>query len=219
MELHYSITPAHTEARLAEKLPQAMLEHDRQQARIMAGVARWQKRLLGPLLFVLCLIGGTLALYVPERRFTPEKIIALVICGLIFIPLWWRYSGRWLNHLQALAAARQARRRAPLRELNQRLIAARLRAPLKAAEGAYSLSFDEQGFTLSNARGGKSNLAWTQVSQLQESADCYALASAEMARKGLACRIAKHSDLMPVETYQQGLQAFLSQCPVAPSAN
>ena len=45
-----------------------------------------------------------------------------------------------------------------------------------------------------------------------------ALKLAEMQRKGQACRIAKHSELMDDEAYQQGLQAFLSHCPVAPSA-
>lgn len=87
MELQFSITPAHTEIRLAEKLRQEMLKHDQQQARIMGSVAHWQSRLLGPLMLVLCLVAAVLAIYLPERRFTPEKVAALVLFALTFIPL------------------------------------------------------------------------------------------------------------------------------------
>lgn len=218
MELQFSITPAHTEIRLAEKLRQEMLKHDQQQARIMGRVAHWQSRLLGPLMLVLCLVGAVLAIYFPERRFTPEKVVALVLFALIFIPLWWRYSGRWLQHLQARIAANHAKPRAPLRGLNQRLIESRLRASLKAAEGIYCLTFDDQGFTLSNAKGGKSALAWEQIAHLRETPDFYAVACAELEHKGLAYRIAKHSDLMQPQEYQQGLQQFLSKCPVTPES-
>lgn len=219
MELHYSITPAHIQAWIAEPLKQEMLKHDHQQAQAMANVARWQRRLVGPLMFALCLVGGMLALYFPERRFTAQNVIAMVLFALIFIPLWWRFSGRWIKHLQARIAANHAKPRAPLRGLNQRLIETRLRAPLKSVESTYCLSFDDQGFTLDKARGGKSTLAWEQIVRLQETPDFYLVASADMVRQGVACLIAKHSDLMPAEEYQQGLQAFLSQCPVAPSAN
>lgn len=216
MELQFSITPAHTETRLAEKLRQAMLEHDQQQARIMGSVAHWQSRLLGPLLLVLCLVGGALAIYFPERRFTPEKLIALALFALVFIPLWWRYCGRWLQHLQARIAAKPAKPHLPLRGLNQRLIESRLRAPLKAAEGIYCLAFDDRGFTLSNAKGGKSTLAWERIAHLRETPDFYAVACAELEHKGLAYHIAKHSNLMPPQAYQQGLQQFLSRCPILP---
>ncbi|WP_460422166.1 YcxB family protein [Pseudomonas sp. ZL2] len=219
MELHYSITPAHIQAWIAEPLKQEMLKHDQQQAQAMANVARWQRRLVGPLMFALCLVGGMLALYFPERRFTAQNVIAMVLFALIFIPLWWRFSGRWIKHLQARIAANHAKPRAPLRGLNQRLIETRLRAPLKSVESTYCLSFDDQGFTLDKARGGKSTLAWEQIVRLQETPDFYLVASADMMRQGVACLIAKHSDLMPAEEYQQGLQAFLSQCPVTPSAN
>ncbi|UVM24459.1 YcxB family protein [Pseudomonas wadenswilerensis] len=219
MELHYSITPAHIQAWIAEPLKQEMLKHDQQQAQAMANVARWQRRLVGPLMFALCLVGGMLALYFPERRFTAQNVIAMVLFALIFIPLWWRFSGRWIKHLQARIAANHAKPRAPLRGLNQRLIETRLRAPLKSVESTYCLSFDDQGFTLDKARSGKSTLAWEQIARLQETPDFYLVAGADMVRQGVACLIAKHSDLMPAEEYQQGLQAFLSQCPVAPSAN
>ncbi|WP_414159226.1 hypothetical protein ACMGG8_04295 [Pseudomonas sp. BNK-45] len=213
MELQYRLTPAHTEARLAEKLPQALLEHDQLETRISSATSRWQGRLLGPLILLLCLIAAPLALYFPERRFTPEKIIALVLCALIFIPLWWRFSGRLIQRLQA-----RTRHRTPLRGLNHRLIEARLRVPLKAVEGTYHLSFDDQGFTLSKPPRAKSSMTWEQVVYLREAANFYDVASAEMQRKDQACRIAKHSELMDAEEYQQGLQAFLSQCPVPPSA-
>ncbi|AZC25198.1 hypothetical protein [Pseudomonas sessilinigenes] len=214
MELQYRLTPAHTEARLAETLPQALLEHDQLQTRISSVTSRWQGRLLGPLILLLSLIAAPLALYFPERRFTPEKIIALVLCALIFIPLWWRFSGRWVQRLQA-----RTRNRTPLRSLNHRLIEARLRAPLKAIEGVYHLTFDDQGFSLSKPPRAKSSLTWGQIVLLREAANFYDVADAQMQRKGQACRIAKHSELMDAEEYQQGLQAFLSHCPVAPSAN
>ncbi|CAM3903235.1 hypothetical protein PSWA111526_17470 [Pseudomonas wadenswilerensis] len=73
--------------------------------------------------------------------------------------------------------------------------------------------------SLDKARSGKSTLVWEQIARLQETPDFYLVASADMVRQGVACLIAKHCDLMPAEEYQQGLQAFLSQCPVTPSAN
>ncbi|MDF2395114.1 hypothetical protein GGD92_20420 [Pseudomonas protegens] len=218
MELHYRITPAHTEAWIAEPLKQELLKDDQQHVRVMSTFARWQSRLIGPVMFTLCLIGGCLSIYFPERTFTPEKVIAMVAFALIFIPLWWRFSGRWIKHLQARIAATPIKPQAPLRGLNQRLIEARLRAPLKATEGTYTLTFDDQGFTLSKLPRAKSSLTWEQVVYLREAAHFYDVASAEMQRKGQACRIAKHSELMDDEAYQQGLQAFLSHCPVAPSA-
>ncbi|MGY4820184.1 hypothetical protein ACVNP3_30115 [Pseudomonas chlororaphis subsp. piscium] len=38
-------------------------------------------------MLVLCLVAAVLAVYFPERRFTPEKVAALVLFALIFIPL------------------------------------------------------------------------------------------------------------------------------------
>lgn len=218
MELHYRITPDHLQSLIAEALKQELLKQDAQQARALATFARWQSRLIGPLMFALCLIGALLAVYLPERRITPEKAIALLLFTLVFIPLWWRFSGRWLGHLQARIAANHAKPRAPVRGLNQRLIEARLRVPLKSAQDTYKLSFDDQGFTLDKARGGKTVLAWEQVVHLLETPDFYHVASADMRAKGMACLIARHSELMPADDYQQGLQAFLSHCPVTASA-
>ncbi|MGZ0704432.1 hypothetical protein [Pseudomonas piscis] len=215
MELHYSITPAHTEAWIAEPLKQELLRDDQQHVQAMGTFARWQSRFIGPVMFTLCLVGGCLSIYFPERTFTPEKVIAMVAFALIFIPLWWRFSGRWIKHLQARIAATPIKPQAPLRRLSQRLIETRLRA----VEGTYCLNFDDQGFTLLNARGGQSSLAWDQIASVQEIADFYLVADADMAREGMACFIAKRSDLMPVEEYQQRLQGFLSKCPVAPSAH
>lgn len=219
MELHYSITPAHIQALIAEPLKLELLKHEQQQARAMASVALWQKRLVGPLMFALCLIGGMLALYFPERRFTPESTIAMGVFALVFIPLWWRFSGRWIKHLQARIATNHAKPRAPLSRLNKRLIEAKLKAPLKFAEGDFCLSFDEQGFTLGKAGGTRHTLAWDSIVRLQETPDFYLVACAVNARQGAPRLVAKHSDRMPAEDYQQGLQAFLSQCPVAPSDN
>ena len=72
------------------------------------------------------LIGGCLSIYFPERTFTPEKVIAMVAFALIFIPLWWRFSGRWIKHLQTRIAATPIKPQAPLRGLSQRLIETRL---------------------------------------------------------------------------------------------
>lgn len=215
MELHYSITPAHTDAWIAEPLKQELLKDDQQHVRAMTTFARWQSRFIGPVMFTLCLVGGCLSIYFPERTFTPEKVIAMVAFALIFIPLWWRFSGRWIKHLQARIAATPIKPQAPLRGLSQRLIETRLRA----VEGTYYLHFDDQGFTLLNARGGQSSLAWKQIVHVQEITDFYLVADADMAREGMAYVIAKHSDLMPVEEYQQKLQGFLSKCPMAPSAH
>lgn len=218
MQLHYSITPAHIEAWIAEPLKQELLKQDQQQARVMASFARWQSRLVGPLMFTLCLIGGLLAICFPERSISTQNAITMALFTLVFGALWWRFSGRWIKHLQARIAANHAKPRAPVRGLNQRLIEARLRAPLKSIESAYCLNFDEQGFTLDKARGGKTTLAWEQIVSVQQTPDFYCVACADMVRQGVSCLVAKHSDLMPAEDYQQGLQAFLSQCPVAPSA-
>lgn len=215
MELHYRITPAHTEAWIAEPLKQELLKGDQQHVRAMSTFAQWQGRFIGLVMFTLCLLGGCLSIYFPERRLTPEKVIAMVLFALIFIPLWWRFSGRWIKHLQNRIAATPIKPQAPLRGLSQHLIETRLRV----VEGTYYLNFDHQGFTLLNARGGQSSLAWDQIVRVQEIDDFYLVADADMVRQGTACFIAKHSDLMPVEEYQQKLQGFLSKCPVAPSAN
>ncbi len=39
------------------------------------------------------------------------KLVArsLLLFALVFIPLWWRFSGRWLGHLQARIAANHAK--------------------------------------------------------------------------------------------------------------
>ncbi|WP_139217393.1 hypothetical protein [Pseudomonas sp. NFPP07] len=66
---------------------------------------------------------------------------------------------------------------------------------------------------MSNTKGGKSTLAWKQIAHLRETPAFYTVASAELEHKGLVCRIAKHSDLMPPQEYRQGLQQFLSKCP------
>lgn len=165
MELHFHVTPAHTQARLVEKLAQQTQAHDRR----IAAVEGWQQRVLAPL-----------------RRVLPTWLIG---------------TGAPRN---------------PQQRLNHRLIEARLRQTLKAAEGQYCLAFDEQGFRLRRDNGAPQGLAWEQITCVRESADFYAVSDARLERKQLAYRIARHSDLMPADTYQQGLQAFLAKCPVAP---
>ena len=209
MELYFSITPAHTQMRLAELLEREMLKHDQQQTQLLGYVERMQDRLLSPMLFVLCLVAGALAIYFPDRQFTSEKVITMVLFGVIFVPLWWFFSGRLLRYLRARIAANRAR--TTFRGLNQRLIEARLRTNLKTAEGAYRLQLDDQGFTVIRPKGIKSGLAWGQIVRVRETPDFYLVACAELDRKGKAYVIPKHSDVMDAEVYQQGLKLFLSR--------
>lgn len=215
MELHFTITPEHTQIRIGEQLEREMLKHDEQQAQLMGCVARLQDCLLAPLLFVLCLVGGMLAIYFPERQFTPQKIITMVLFGAIFAVFWWFFSSRWLGHLRARMAASGAQPRAPLRGANQRLIEAKLRINLKSVEGAYRLLLDDQGFSLINAKGAKGGLAWGKIVRLKETPDFYSVASAESDRKDKAYHIPKRSDVMDAEQYQQGLTLFLSRVPAS----
>lgn len=87
----------------------------------------------------------------------------MVLFGAIFAVFWWFFSSRWLGHLRARMAASGAKPRTPLRGTNQRLIEAKLRINLKAAEGAYRLLLDDQGFSLINAKGEKGGLAWGRL--------------------------------------------------------
>jgi hypothetical protein len=213
MELQFTITPEHTEIRIGELLESEMLKHDQQQARLLGHVARLQDRLLAPLLFGLCLVGGLLAIYFPERQFSNQKIIAMALFGVIFAVFWWFFSGRLLSHPRARIAASRAKPRAPLRGANQRLIEAKLRINLKAAEGDYRLLFDDQGFSLINAKGAKGGLAWGKIVRFKETPDFYSVACAALNRKGKAYHIPRHSDVMDADQYQQGLALFLSRVP------
>ncbi|WPN55495.1 YcxB family protein [Pseudomonas sp. P9_31] len=215
MELQFTITPEHTEIRIGELLEREMLKHDQQQARLLSYVARLQDRLLAPLLFVLCLAGGMLAIYFPERPLTPQKIISMVLYGVIFMVVWWFFSGRLLRRLQARLAASHAKPRTTFRITNRHLIEIKLRNNLRAAEGAYRLLFDDEGFSLINTkgRGAKGELAWGKIVRLKETPDFYSVASAELDRKGKFYHIPKHSDVMDADQYQKGLKLFLSRVP------
>jgi hypothetical protein len=215
MELLFTITPEHTQIRIGEQLEREMLKHDEQQAQLMGFVARLQERLLAPLVFVLCLAGGMLAIYFPERQFTPEKIISMTLSGVLLAVVWWFFSGRLLRRLRARLAASHAKPRAPLRGTNQRLIEAKLRINLKSVEGAYRLLLDDQGFSLVNAKGAKGGLAWGKIVRLKETPDFYSVACAESDRKDKAYHIPKRSDVMDAEQYQQGLALFLSRVPAS----
>jgi hypothetical protein len=217
MELQFTITPEHTQIRIGELLEREMLKHDQLQARLLGYVARGQDRLLAPLLFVLCPVGGMLAIYFPERQFTPQKIISMVLSGVIFVVVWWFFSGRLLRRLRALLAASHAKPRTTFRGANQRLIEIKLRTNLKAAEGAYRLLFDDEGFSLINTkgRGAKGGLAWRKIVRLKETPDFYSVACAELDRKGKFYHIPKHSDVMDADQYQQGLELFLSRVPTS----
>lgn len=217
LELQFTITPAHTQIRLAELLEREMLKHDQQLSKMHGNVERLQDRLLAPLLFALCLVAGALAIYFSERQFTAEKVVSMVLFGVILVPLLWFGSGRLLPYLRARIAANRTKPRATFRGLNQRLIETRLRTNLKAAEGAYCLQFDDQGFTVIRPKGIKSGLPWEQIARVREKPDFYLVACAELDRKGKAYLIPKHSDAMDAERYQQGLILFLSRVP-APTA-
>ncbi|MHC8366672.1 hypothetical protein ACYZT9_12535 [Pseudomonas sp. ZT5P21] len=155
MELHFTITPAHTQIRLAELLEHVMLKHDRQLSNMQGHANRLQDRLLAPFLFALCLVAGALALYFPDHHLTAGKVISLVLFGLILVPLWWFGSGRLLRYLRTRIAAKRGKPRATFRGVNQRLIESRLRTSLKTTEGDYCLQFDDQGFTVIRLRASR----------------------------------------------------------------
>jgi len=219
MELQFTITPAHTAARIAPQLAREMQQHDQH----MGKVTRLQNRLAASLVprlvsalaFTLPLAGGLAAIYFPQRVFSAEKIIAMVLFSLIFGLGWWLFSGRWLKRLQDNIKLKPIPSGTPLRGLNQRLVEAKLRIPLKAAEGAYRLLLDDQGFTLIHANGATGGLAWEQVTYLEQSPDFYCLACTELHRQGKAYNIPKHSDAMDPDEYQRGLALLLEKCPVA----
>lgn len=217
MELQFSITPKHTEIRIGKLLEREMLKHDQQQARLLGYVARFQDRLIAPLLFLLGLVGGMLAIYFPAREFSTQKFISMALFGVIYLVFWRVYSGRLLSHLRERIADNRAKPRAPFRSANQRLIAMKLRISLKAAEGGYRLQFDDQGFTLINTRGkgAISRLAWGQIARLTVTPDFYSVACAKLYREDKAYHIPRHSDVMDADSYQQGLQLFLSRVPVS----
>ncbi|QXH49080.1 hypothetical protein KSS94_14015 [Pseudomonas fakonensis] len=210
MELHYSITPAHTEIRVAKKLAKEMAWEDRMHER----VRRWQLRLT-PAFQLLTLPFGATVVYL----FLPyvgklEKVIAIVIATLLFIPYWWCFCLRRARH--ALANPKPRR----LRRINERLAESAIRRMLVLHEGRYRLTFDDQGFTLTpppRVRAG--GLRWDEITHIRECADFYAISSAALERKKRAYRIPRHSDLMPAEQYLQGLATFLSKCPVKPEVN
>lgn len=217
MELQFTITPEHTQLRVNELLEQEMLKDDQLQARLLGHITRLQDRLLAPLLFLLGLAGGMLAIYFPAREFSPRKLISMALFGVIFVVFWWCYSGRLLSHLRKRMANNRANVRMPFRRVNQRLIESHLRIRLKATEGAYRLQFDDQGFILTNtrAKGAKSELAWAQIVRLKVTPDFYSIACAKLDREGKAYHIPKRSDVMDSEQYQQGLELFLSRVPAS----
>ncbi|KOY02584.1 YcxB family protein [Pseudomonas nunensis] len=215
MELQFTITPEHTQLRVNELLEQEMLKDDQLQARLLGYITRLQDRSLAPLLFLLGLAGGMLAIYFPAREFSPQKLISMALFGVIFVVFWWFYSGRLLSHLRNRIADNRAKSRAPFRRTNQRLIEMKLRIPLKAAEGAYRLQFDDEGFTLINTKGAKVGLAWAKIVRFKETPDFYSVACAELDRKDKAYHIPRHSDVMDAEQYQQGLELFLSRVPAS----
>lgn len=217
MELQFTITPEHTQGRIAKLLEQEMLKDDQLRARLSGYVARLQDRMLAPLSFLLGLIGGMAAIYFPSRELSPEKLISMVLFTVIFVVCWWIYSGRLLSRLRKRIADNRAKPRKPFHNVNRRLIESTLRTKLKAAEGAYRLEFDDRGFTLIKikGKGAKSGLAWEQIVRFKVTPDFYSVACAKLDSKGKAYHIPRHSGLMDSDTYQQGLGLFLSLVPVS----
>ncbi|MEB0229032.1 hypothetical protein [Pseudomonas sp. 10S4] len=215
MELQFTITPKHTQVRVNEQLEQEMLKDDQLQARMLGYVMRFQNLLLGPLLFLLGLAGGMLAIYLPAREFSPQKIISMALFGVIFVVIWWFCSGRLLSKLRERIADNRAKPRAPFRRANQRLIEMKLRIPLKAVEGAYRLRLDDHGFTLINAKGGKGGLAWGEIVRLKVTPDFYSVACVKLDRKGKYFHIPRYSNDMDADQYHQGLELFLSRVPAS----
>jgi len=209
MELHYSITPAHTEIRVAKKLAEEMAKEDR----MFESLRRWQNRHAPAFQFLALPFAATVMYFMPYGG-KPEKVLAIVTLTLLFIPFWWRFCLR--RPRRALAKAKPRR----LRRMNERLAEIPIRRTLTLLEGRYRLTFDDQGFTLTpppRVRAG--GLRWDEITHIRECADFYAISSAALERKKRAYRIPRHSDLMPAEQYLQGLVTFLSKCPVKPEVN
>lgn len=213
MELNFTITPALTQTRLAELLEREMLKNDQQLSNMQDHVDGLQDRWLTLLLFALCLVAGALALYLPDREITAEKVISLALCAVTLVLLCWFGSDRLIRYLRTRIVANRAKPRTTFRGWNKRLIEARLRTNLKTAEGAYRLQLDDQGFTMIRPKGIKSGLAWGQIVRVREKPDFYLVACAELDRKGKTYVIPKHSNAMDAELYQQGLKLFLSRVP------
>lgn len=216
MELQFSITPEYTALKLAEQLELELRKDEEKTARRMHWLEHWHKKLLGPLLFSLLLVAGALAMYFPAQQITPGKIIATLVYTLILTLLWRRFSGQWLTRLRAGVSASYAKPRKNFRGTQERLIKARLHIVLKSIEGTYRLQLGDQGFVMINGKGAQSGLDWDQIVSFKENADFYFLACAKLEAKKQLYMVAKHSDLMEPEAYQQGLALLLEKCPIAP---
>lgn len=214
MELRFTITPAHTAARLQAALQRETQRQQLQHARTTQRMARWQQRWLGPLLLCLGLGGGLLSIAWPGRALQTEQAIAMlvvvVLCVPLYLLLWRRYASRWLAALHA----RQAGRQPPLQGLQQRLLRPLLQARLRRQEGAYRLLLDAQGFTLIHAQGGQAREEWAQIVRLQATPDAYRLTTAALAAQNMAYDLPRHSDVMDPALYQQQLALWLQRCPV-----
>ena len=212
MELRFTITPAHTAARLQAALQRETQRQQLQHARTTQRMARWQQRWLGPLLLCLGLGGGLLSIARPGRALQAEQAIAMlvVLCVLLYLLLWRRYASRWL----AARHARQAGRQPPLQGLQQRWLRPLLQARLQRQEGAYRLLLDAQGFTLIHAQGGQAREEWAQIVRLQATPDAYRLTTAALAAQNMAYDLPRHSDAMDPMLYQQQLALWLQRCPV-----
>lgn len=217
MELQYTITPEHTQSRIGKLVEQEILKDDQLRASLLGKLARIEDRLLAPVLFLLGLVGGILGAYFPARELSPEKLIALVFFTVAYVLCWRFFSERLLNRLRKRIAANRAKPRKPFHKVNLRLIESTVRARLKAAEGAYRLEFDEDGFTLffTKGKGAKGGLAWDQIVRLKVTPDFYSVACAKLDSKGKAYHIPRHSEVMDADSYQQGLELFLSRIPVS----
>lgn len=217
MELQFTITPEHTQARIGKLVDQEVVKDDQLRARLLGKVAHLEDRLLAPLFFLLGLGGGMLAIYFPSRELSPEKLISMAFFTVTYVVCWRFYSDRLLNRLRKRIADNRAKPRKPFHNVNRRLIESTLRTKLKAAQGAYRLEFDDRGFTLIKikGKGAKSGLAWEQIVRFKVTPDFYSVACAKLNSKGKAYHIPRHSGLMDSDTYQQGLGLFLSLVPVS----
>ncbi|WP_166223554.1 YcxB family protein [Pseudomonas atagonensis] len=217
MELQYTINPEHTQARIGKLIEQEILKDDQLRARLLGKVARVEDRLLTPLFFLLGLVAGMLAIYFPARELSPEKLVAMVFFALAYAVCWRFYSERLLKRLRKRIDDSRAKPRKPFPKVNQRLIESTIRARLKATEGGYRLVFDDHGFTLIFTKGKstKVTLAWSQIVRLKVTPDFYSVACAKLDSKGKAYYIPRTSDVMDADSYQQGLELFLSRVPVS----
>lgn len=215
MKLQFTITPAHTQIILDERLEGLLRRSDRRQAKVSDDLIRLQYRVCRPLpIMLLSLATATLTLYfyAPTRPFSTYENVILGLSVGVFLLLWWFSLDHLTRCLRAHLAANRAKRHMPRYRLRKGLIEIERRRVLNAA-GVYRLRFDDHGFTSISPQGVKGGLAWKEITCLTQTSNFYSVTSARLGRQDKTYYIPRHSDVMDCEQYQSGLELFLSRIP------